>query len=66
MFDPTTSPRIFAEPCGVDFAQGVVNGLMDRAVGLSPEALARVEIYVNSARMQRRVRAMFDAGPALL
>ncbi|WP_322893175.1 MULTISPECIES: PD-(D/E)XK nuclease family protein [unclassified Yoonia] len=66
MFDPTTGPRIFGEPCGVDFAKGVVDGLMARAQGMPPEDLARVEIYVNSARMQRRIRAMFDAGPALL
>ncbi|MBQ2262011.1 MAG: double-strand break repair protein AddB [Loktanella sp.] len=66
MFEPTATPRIYAEPCGVDFADGVVKGLMARAQGMPPEALARVEIYANSARMQRRIRAMFDAVPALL
>lgn len=66
MFDPTDTPRIFAEPCGVDYAKGLVDGLMARAQGMTPEAFARVEIYVNTARMQRRIRAMFDEGPALL
>ncbi|WP_019954323.1 double-strand break repair protein AddB [Yoonia vestfoldensis] len=66
MFDPTTSPRIFVEPCGVDYAKGLVAGLMARAEGMPPEDFARVEIYVNTARMQRRIRAMFDEGPALL
>jgi ATP-dependent helicase/nuclease subunit B len=66
MFDPSPSPRIFGEPCGVDYAKALVAGIMDRARQMPPEELARVEIYVNTARMQRRVRAMFDDGPALL
>jgi ATP-dependent helicase/nuclease subunit B len=66
MFEPTTTPHIYAEPCGVDYAKGLVDGLMARAQGMTPEAFAGVEIYVNTARMQRRIRAMFDAGPALL
>lgn len=66
MFDPSDSPRIFGAPPGVDFARGLVQGLMDRTSGLDPQALARVEIYVNTTRMQRRIRAEFDAGPARL
>ena len=66
MFDPSDNPRIFGAPPGVDFARGLVQGLMDRTSGLDPQALARVEIYVNTTRMQRRIRTEFDAGPARL
>ena len=66
MFDPSEKPRIFAEPTGVDFAQGLVDGLIARGAHMSPEDWARTEIYVNTTRMQRRIRAVFDAGPARL
>ena len=66
MFDPSDSPRIFGAPPGVDFARGLVQGLMDRTAGLDPQALAQIEIYVNTTRMQRRIRNEFDAGPARL
>ncbi len=66
MFDPTSTPRIFASPPGVDFAQGLVGGLEERSTNLSPSDWARVEIYVNTTRMQRRIRAVFDDGPARL
>lgn len=66
MFDPDTQPRIFASPPGVDFAQGLVDGLIARTAHMTPTDLARVEIYVNTTRMQRRIRAVFDTGPARL
>jgi len=66
MFDPTSTPRIFASPPGVDFARGLVGGLEERGANLSPSDWARVEIYVNTTRMQRRIRAVFDDGPARL
>ncbi|PJI85887.1 double-strand break repair protein AddB [Yoonia maricola] len=66
MFDPATKPRIFASPPGVDFAEGLVAGLLARTADMTPTDLARVEIYVNTTRMQRRIRAVFDAGPARL
>lgn len=66
MFDPSTKPRIFAESCGVDYARALVDGLLARSALMHPADFARIEIYVNTARMQRRVRAMFDAGPARL
>ena len=66
MFDPTSTPRIYASPPGVDFAQGLVGGLEERGANLSPSDWARVEIYVNTTRMQRRIRAVFDDGPARL
>ena len=66
MFDPASTPRIFASPLGVDFAQGLVSGLEERSANLSPSDWAQVEIYVNTTRMQRRIRAVFDGGQARL
>jgi double-strand break repair protein AddB len=66
MFDPTSTPRIFGSAPGVDFAQGLVSGLEQRGADLSSLEWARVEIYVNTTRMQRRIRAVFDSGPARL
>ena len=66
MFDPDAQPRIFALPPGADFAGGLVDGLLQRAEKLRPEDWARAEVYVNTTRMQRRIRSVFDAGPARL
>ncbi|NIZ11791.1 double-strand break repair protein AddB [Phaeobacter sp. HF9A] len=67
MFNPhETSPRLFAVPCGVDFPRALVEGLSQRCANQPPEALARVELILNTARMQRRVRQLFDSGPACL
>ncbi|WP_417206010.1 double-strand break repair protein AddB [Antarctobacter sp.] len=65
MFD-TPGPRLFGLPCGSDFATELVAGLRARMKDTPPEALAQVEIYVNSDRMARRLRTVFDAGPACL
>ena len=66
MFDPSDSPRVFAVPLGVDFPKALVDGLIARSEGQPPEALARVQLIVNTRRMARRVRALFDTGPARL
>ncbi|WP_420004643.1 double-strand break repair protein AddB [Arenibacterium sp. LLYu02] len=67
MFDTSTpTPRLFAVPCGVDFPRALVEGLTARFAGRPPEDLARVELILNTERMQRRVRQLFDAGPAAL
>ncbi|MEW2912067.1 double-strand break repair protein AddB [Leisingera sp. JC11] len=66
MFNPSAKPRLFAVPCGVDFPRALVEGLRSRSQGLPPEALARAELIVNTSRMARRVRSLFDAGPAML
>ncbi|APG48767.1 double-strand break repair protein AddB [Phaeobacter porticola] len=65
-FEPQDIPRLFAVPCGVDFPRALVDGLVARSDGTAPEALARVELIINTARMARRVRKLFDHGPALL
>ncbi len=65
MFD-SPGPRLFGLPPGADFGGAVVGGLLERLGDTSPEALARVTIFVNTRRMQRRLREVFDAGPARL
>ncbi|MDX8350544.1 double-strand break repair protein AddB [Cognatiyoonia sp. IB215446] len=66
MFEQIHKARVFATPPGVDFAEALVAGLEDRAANLAPADWARTEIYVNTTRMQRRVRAVFDQGPPRL
>ncbi len=66
MFEGAAAPRIFGTPPGVDFAQSLVDGLAKRADTMTPEQWARTEVYVNTSRMQRRIRAVFDAGPPRL
>lgn len=57
---------VFALPCGVDFPRELVAGLIARYGDASPEALARVRLYLGSGRMVRRVREAFDAAGARL
>ncbi|MBO9463776.1 double-strand break repair protein AddB [Tropicibacter sp. R15_0] len=57
-------PRLFGLPPGVDFAQALVDGLQARTA--SPIELAQTELYVSTERMARRLRQIFDAGPASL
>ncbi|MBC6437960.1 MAG: double-strand break repair protein AddB [Rhodobacteraceae bacterium] len=59
MFDPSERPRVFATPLGVDFTTALIKGLERRLSRHPPEALARVELYVSTARMQRRLTAQF-------
>lgn len=66
MFKPQDSLRVFGLPAGVDFPQALVDGLLHRFKGQPPEALARVDLLVNTQRMARRLRAIFEDGPALL
>ncbi|WP_224824259.1 double-strand break repair protein AddB [Cognatishimia sp. MH4019] len=66
MFKPSATPRVFGAAPGVDFPKALVEGLRRRMADQPPEAMAQVEIYVNTRRMQRRVRDIFDQGPATL
>ena len=66
MFDPSATPRVFAVPPGADFPQALVRGLRARCDGHPPEALARVQLVLNTRRMARRVRDLFDQGPPCL
>ncbi|WP_299548173.1 double-strand break repair protein AddB [uncultured Tateyamaria sp.] len=66
MFDPSDKCRLFGCAPGVDFPLAVVRGLEDRLKGAPPEAWAHVTLLVNTTRMARRLRALFDEGPARL
>ena len=66
MFEPGATPRVFAVPPGADFPQALVRGLRARCGGHRPEALARVQLVLNTRRMARRVRDLFDQGPPCL
>lgn len=66
MFKDQLTPRVFALPCGVDFPEALVKGLDVRANHLAPHEFARIEIILNTRRMARRVRDLFDRGPPRL
>ncbi len=67
MFDPSAMPRVFAQEPGADFPAAIARGLRARMQGHPPEAMARVEVLVNTARMRNRLRAaMIDTGAGFL
>ncbi|MEP3784219.1 MAG: double-strand break repair protein AddB [Ascidiaceihabitans sp.] len=66
MFDPSPTPRVFGAAPGLDFPKALVDGLTERMKGRPPEDMARVDVIVNTRRMARRMRDLFDQGPALL
>ena len=66
MFDPTKTPRVYGLAPGIDFPQELVAGLVTRLKGQPPVAMGRIDLVVNTRRMQRRLREIFDAGPASL
>ncbi|MFY0692978.1 MAG: double-strand break repair protein AddB [Paracoccaceae bacterium] len=67
MFEPLGHPRVFGIAPGIDFPRALTDGILSRLTGAPPEQLARVEIFVNTRRMARRVQALFqDRGPLLL
>ncbi|WP_295530822.1 double-strand break repair protein AddB [uncultured Thioclava sp.] len=55
---------VFALPPGVDFPKELVTGLLERMQSQPPEAIARVQLYLNSGRMLRRVREEFQRSGA--
>lgn len=66
MFEPATAPRLFGLAPGIDFPKELAHGLVNRLKGHPPQAIARVDLIVNTRRMQRRLREIFDRGPASL
>lgn len=66
MFETSGSPSLFGCPPGIDFPAAVLGGLEQRLKDGPPEAWARVTILVNTQRMARRLRALYNAGPARL
>ncbi|MCM2561998.1 double-strand break repair protein AddB [Lutimaribacter sp. EGI FJ00015] len=66
MFEPSDTPRVFGVPPGVDFPAALVRRLRQDFADQPPEALARVRLVVNTARMARRITRLFAEGPACL
>jgi ATP-dependent helicase/nuclease subunit B len=67
VFPPSDAPRVFASPPGADFIGGLIVGLDARLEGQPPEALADVEVFVNTRRAARALEARLAAGrPRLL
>ncbi|MEL6570478.1 MAG: double-strand break repair protein AddB [Pseudomonadota bacterium] len=66
MFEPSTTPRVFGLSPGVDFTQALVDGLTPLIDPLPPEQIAKIQIFVNTSRMRRRLKEVFDAGPPRL
>ena len=65
----TPAPRLFALPPGADFAAQFARGLRNRMGSAAPEAMARVEIMVNTRRGLRAIEEALvaaAAGSALL
>ncbi|MCE6952525.1 double-strand break repair protein AddB [Cereibacter sphaeroides] len=60
MFD-SPGPHLFGLPPGVDFPAALVAGLRARLADAPPEAMARVELYVNTQRMRRRITELMTA-----
>jgi double-strand break repair protein AddB len=59
MFEPQNTPRVFGVAPGVDFPASLARGILGRLGDAPPDALARVEIVVNTERMGRRLADLF-------
>ncbi|MEL6959734.1 MAG: double-strand break repair protein AddB [Pseudomonadota bacterium] len=66
MFEDQKSPRVFAVPIGTDFSASFHAGLIKLFEPLNPLDVAKVRIFVNTRRMQRRLRSLFQTGPTTL
>lgn len=66
MFDPQKDPRVFGVPLGQDFSTALHDGLRQYFNSMSPMDVARVEVFVNTRRMHRRLTELFHEGGALL
>lgn len=62
----SSNPKLYGVGLGVDFANAVVEGLLAKVRGQSPEALARVNLIVNTERMGRRIKKLLRQKGALL
>lgn len=65
MFEPN-SAKVFGLPPGVDFPAELVEGLLSRMAGRPPEDMARVQIFLNTKRMLRRVQDLLVARGAMI
>lgn len=63
MFEPSRKPRVYGVAPGVDFPKALVAGLRAHLKDHPPHATAQIDIIVNTRRMARRLREIYDAGP---
>ncbi|MEZ5798666.1 MAG: double-strand break repair protein AddB [Paracoccaceae bacterium] len=54
-------PRVFGLPPGVDFPARLLDGLIERLGPGAPERMAQVTLFLNTARMRRRVVQLLAA-----
>lgn len=66
MFKKSPNPRVFGVPIGVSFPEALVAGILERCANKPPEFIARIDLYVSTRRMQRRVLELFDSRQAML
>jgi ATP-dependent helicase/nuclease subunit B len=66
VIDHDAEVKLYGLPPGVDFPAAFVDGLLARMASAAPEAIARVTVYLNTARMLSAVRTAFDARGARL
>lgn len=64
MFEPSEKARVFALPIGCDFLSDFKHGLDERLRTRPPEAIAKVQIYVNTRRSQRRLTELYGKDDA--
>ncbi len=63
---PGHGPRIWAMPPGADFPVHLVAGLRAMLAPHPPEVAARLTLIVNTARMRRRIVALWAMTPGLM
>ena len=67
MFDPCEAPRVFHLPIGTDFSSTFLDGLRHHLIEQPPHAIARVIIFVNTRRTERRMRdLLIQSGASFL
>lgn len=66
LFERTSLPRVFGVPLGVDFAKDIAAGVLGRSASHQPHDIAKIEIFVNTARMQKALNLAFSETGSLL
>ncbi|MGR3483711.1 MAG: double-strand break repair protein AddB [Paracoccaceae bacterium] len=66
LFAATRHPSVHGLPCGVDFAARVADGIAAACPADDPFAIARIEVWVNTARMGRRIEDRLSTRAGLL
>ncbi|MEM7296097.1 MAG: double-strand break repair protein AddB, partial [Pseudomonadota bacterium] len=66
MFDRADAPRVFGVSPGADFCSELITGLDMRLKEAALQNSARIEIWVNTRRMARRLTALYSRRSMLL